>query len=110
MPAFGVADIGFRVPGDKLSLILAMDFAVGIHAHGAEFVDNKNPPVHADALLRIEDRAFRVKLYQQGNQQPEGREQRERKGSNDHVGDPLGAARKIGQRLAKSLIIGSAPI
>src|SRR6185503_5324741 len=74
---------------------------VGIHAHSAELVDNKNSTVHTHALLCVKDRSLRVKLYQQRNQKPEGRKQRKCKCRDKNVRDALGSAREVGEWLAK---------
>src|ERR1700682_5408654 len=51
--SFSVTDVRFSMSGDEFSLILAMDFAVGIDVHGTKFVNHEYAAIHAHAFLGI---------------------------------------------------------
>src|SRR6185503_5765244 len=55
-PAF-VSEIRIRLAFDELFLKLPMRCVIRAGAHRAEFVEEKNAPVHSDALLLVKDRA-----------------------------------------------------
>src|SRR5688572_20184890 len=60
---FLIPNICFRMAGNKLPLILTVDFAIGIYTHGAELVDQKYSTIHSHALLRIKCGTLGIKFY-----------------------------------------------
>src|SRR2546423_7590841 len=53
-----VAEVGFGSTGNESALIFTVRSGVSTGLHRAKLVQQKQPAIHADALLRVENRAL----------------------------------------------------
>src|SRR5690242_16904273 len=70
-----VAEVCFGAAGDERALILAMQFGISVRDHRAKLVKQEQAAIHADALLRVEHGASRIKLDEQRQQEPQWQKQ-----------------------------------
>ena len=107
-PPFGgeeAADYPVRigVPADVGALIFTVRRIIRPNLHRSKLVEKKNAAVHADALLFVKNRAARIELDQQRDQQPQRCEYRQRNGSNNQIRRAFDDARPARKRGALSV-------
>src|SRR5437764_1176711 len=80
--ALVVTQIRIGTSIDVGTLIFTVRCIVRANLHRSKLVEKKDAAVHADAFLLVENRAARIQLDQQSDQQPQRGQHRQRQRSN----------------------------